>query len=285
MSASGCFSTLLSRGSQTSRDTTVRRALLIGLQYDKRLGQLSGCWNDVRGVAQVLKKEYGYGEVTMMTDEPSNRNSSAWPNRKNVKKAIKQLIKGTKSGDRLYFHYSGHGTQEQKKVSTKKESDGHNEAIVEADKGDLIIDDDLYDWLIDALPEGVRLVAIMDCCNSGTNLDLPFTWRPKNSSSNDIELEGDNVSDARKKWAVEISGCLDDQLSHEVSAQNGKTYGAMTDQWIIFLKWWIQAQSQISYTWQDVVDFIFKGLKVTQIDQIPQLSATTRAPISEFFSL
>lgn len=37
-----------------------------------------------------------------------------------------------------------------------------------------ILDDDLYDRLVKRMREGVTVVVLMDCCHSGTALDLPY---------------------------------------------------------------------------------------------------------------
>lgn len=39
-----------------------------------------------------------------------------------------------------------------------------------------IIDDDLNIMMVRHLPAGVRLTAVMDCCHSGTAMDLPYVY-------------------------------------------------------------------------------------------------------------
>jgi hypothetical protein len=44
---------------------------------------------------------------------------------------------------------------------------------VDYDSAGLIRDDDLYDTLVRPIVQGVTMVSLMDCCHSGTVLDLP----------------------------------------------------------------------------------------------------------------
>jgi hypothetical protein len=37
-----------------------------------------------------------------------------------------------------------------------------------------IVDDDLYKHLVKQMPAGVNVTVLMDCCHSGTALDLPY---------------------------------------------------------------------------------------------------------------
>ena len=40
-----------------------------------------------------------------------------------------------------------------------------------------ITDDELFKILVKDLPEGCKLTAVMDCCHSGTGLDLPYDYQ------------------------------------------------------------------------------------------------------------
>lgn len=46
-----------------------------------------------------------------------------------------------------------------------------------------IRDDDLFDHLVCAMPQGSTLVSVMDCCHSGTVLDLPYKYRADGTGS------------------------------------------------------------------------------------------------------
>jgi len=41
-----------------------------------------------------------------------------------------------------------------------------------------IIDDEIHQRLVLGLPAGVKLTAVMDCCHSGTGMDLPYVHNP-----------------------------------------------------------------------------------------------------------
>ena len=76
------------------------------------------------------------------------------------------------------YSYSGHGTKI-RDDDRNEEEDGYDEALVPLDyqsKG-MVRDDDLYEILIADLADGVHMVSLMDCCHSGTILDLPYIFK------------------------------------------------------------------------------------------------------------
>ncbi|KAK0488402.1 caspase domain-containing protein [Armillaria luteobubalina] len=72
--------------------------------------------------------------------------------------------------DRFFFYYSGHSTQQQNESGT--EEDGQDECLV-TKSGSCIRDNDLRRYLVDPLPAGCQLTAVLDTCHSGSLLDLP----------------------------------------------------------------------------------------------------------------
>lgn len=58
------------------------------------------------------------------------------------------------------------------------EEDGYDETLVPLDyeEAGQIRDDDLFKILVHPMPEGVTVTCVMDCCHSGTVLDLPYKY-------------------------------------------------------------------------------------------------------------
>ncbi|MGH9838619.1 MAG: caspase family protein [Blastocatellia bacterium] len=86
-----------------------------------------------------------------------------------IARAIEQwLIAGTKAGDRVFFYYSGHGSN--LPDTDNEESDGWDETIVPYDVGPggagQIRDDQFARWVAELA--GRRIVMIFDSCHSGT---------------------------------------------------------------------------------------------------------------------
>lgn len=88
------------------------------------------------------------------------------------------------------MHYSGHGTK-LRDDDRNEEADGYDEALVPLDfqQVGMLRDDDLFDILIKDLPDGVHMVSLMDCCHSGTILDLPYIFKPDGSTNNEMVLD------------------------------------------------------------------------------------------------
>jgi hypothetical protein len=61
---------------------------------------------------------------------------------------------------------------------TGDEEDGYDETLIPVDfqKQGQIRDDDLLRILVRPMKEGVTMTCLMDCCHSGTVLDLPYRF-------------------------------------------------------------------------------------------------------------
>ncbi|KAI0947656.1 hypothetical protein AcW1_009360 [Taiwanofungus camphoratus] len=160
-----------------------KKALLIGINYcdatgynveasSKSMESLRGPRQDALDFAAFLIDKFGYdsADVTVMVED--HENPDLVPSHINVRRALRYFhksITAAKTGDRFVFLYAGHSAQVECKEHT--EEDGLDEVLVTTDL-EHIKDNELRQYLVDDLPAGAYLTAILDSCHSGTLLDL-----------------------------------------------------------------------------------------------------------------
>jgi len=232
-----------------------KAALLIGSNYPNTNYQLSGCINDINFLKDKLSNTYGYNKFNIITDIANVK-----PTRDNILSNFKIFLSSSKSGDFLFFGFSGHGSQI--RDTNGDETDGMDETIVGCDLQN-VKDDELKQIITDNLKPNVTLFCVFDSCHSGTVLDLKYQYLDSlnyNSfSENDINLETNgNV--------IMISGCMDSQTSDDTNIL-GVSRGAML--WS-FLDT-INKNSSTSYV--DLLTNMRETLKKSGYSQIPQLSS------------
>ena len=181
----------------------------------------------------------------------------------NILKGINWLTKGTKSGDVLYVHYSGHGGTI-RATADRGESDGIDSTWIPVDylRAGVILDNDLRKLLAESIPPGVTIWVTSDSCHSGTVLDLRYGFSDtsfrsvtKEYSDIDDEIWGVRMRDGKeveistkgiftassvkedryyaltRGIAYLLSGCKDTQTSADTFEDN-LSQGALT--WALF---------------------------------------------------
>jgi metacaspase-1 len=140
------------------------KALLVGINKYKLPGSdLQGCVNDVTNMRSILLTYFGFTvkQIRVVTDERATK--------ANIMKRLEWLVKGAKAGDRLVFHYSGHGSQIRDREGDELK-DKLDEILCPHDMdwdGTYIVDDDLG-RIFSKIPKGVNLEVFLDSCHSGT---------------------------------------------------------------------------------------------------------------------
>ncbi|KAJ6552055.1 peptidase C14, caspase domain-containing protein [Mycena vulgaris] len=159
-----------------------KKALLIGIGYAGTKSQevLDLPHDDVSNLKQFLIESYGYSpqNVTLMLDKPGELQ----PTLQNIRKQAASLVAGAAPGDHFFFYYGGHSVQVPE-LSTEEhtEIDGLDEVIVPSDgrttsdkltRESCLVDNELHRLLVNPLPEGSTLMAVLDTCHSASLLDL-----------------------------------------------------------------------------------------------------------------
>ena len=151
-----------------------KRAVMIGINYVGQNGQLSGCHNDVKNMIVYLKTQHGFEDrnMTVLMDDGYHRE----PTYRNIMDAYRSIVRMSQAGDTVFLHYSGHGGRV--RDTNGDEDDGYDETLIPVDfeRAGQIVDDDLCRELVKAMPRGVLVTSLMDCCHSGTVLDLPYRF-------------------------------------------------------------------------------------------------------------
>jgi hypothetical protein len=127
-----------------------------------------------------------------------------------------------------------------------------------------ISDDILKSTIVKNLKPNVTLIALVDCCYSGSVLDLRYQYM--DSLNNDKYIENMNELETSGN-VIMISGCTDMQTSADAYINN-IDQGAMT--WS-FLKSLNDAANNI--TWRQLIVNMRKNLKDKNFIQIPQISS------------
>jgi metacaspase-1 len=200
---------------------------LIGINYiGHAQGQLRGCINDVKNMYNFITIGAGFNpaNIRVLTDDQTDPTKQ--PTKHNIEEGMKWLVEGAQPGDSMFFHYSGHGSQQ--KDLTFLEDDGMNETICPMDypTAGQIIDDKIHAWMAKPLPAGARLTAIFDSCHSGTVMDLPYIYKAKEGAYKGAHrADGDTFMNRHKKMGFKggITGMLMSHVGGEVAHVVKKT--------------------------------------------------------------
>lgn len=152
-----------------------KRAVLIGINYVGQNGELAGCHNDVLNMKEYLMDVHEFEEdnIHVLLDDGVHED----PTSENILSAYRRIVAESVDGDCVYCHYSGHGGKV--RDDNGDEADGYDETLVPLDfqSAGQIRDDDLLKTLVIPMRKGVFVTSVMDCCHSGTVLDLPYTFK------------------------------------------------------------------------------------------------------------
>mmetsp|Transcript_9066 Transcript_9066/g.20195 ORF Transcript_9066/g.20195 Transcript_9066/m.20195 type:complete len:699 (-) Transcript_9066:2-2098(-) len=247
-----------------------QRALCVGVNYFGTRAELRGCLNDVRKIQALLTQQYGWPNhcVRTLTDDDPR----AMPTRRNILEGLHWLVEDVQPGDALFFHFSGHGAQQEDPHGY--EEDGMNETILPVDfqRSGMLSDDEIGDVIVKHLPEGARLTVLLDCCHSGTGLDLPFlhTSRGWKEETNPYFSRAD---------VVLISGCEDDDCSADASDRYGAPAGAMTSALTDVLS------NAHELPFSSLMQELHRTLRAKRFTQKPQLTSSQRFGMDRIFNL
>jgi hypothetical protein len=183
-----------------------RRAILIGINYVGQNGELRACHNDCNNVKDFLIDVHGFREDEMLILMDDGKHQE--PTKANIENAFVLLTKYSQPNDVCFVSFSGHGGNTED--LNGDEDDGWDETLIPVDfrENGQIVDDDILKMLVKPMKKGVHCTVLMDCCHSGTVLDLPYKLAAgQTKSKREVGFDTEIVREAvrpRKKTMEEI---------------------------------------------------------------------------------
>jgi len=281
-----------------------RKALLVGLNhYPNPANNLKGCVNDVLQTSKMLQEAYGFDDASGIRVLSDERATTAA-----IVDRLKWLVGGSRAGDVLVFHYSGHGSQVRDRHGDELD-DGLDEIICpyDLDWDDPFTDDDLHAVLEEATP-GANLTVILDCCHAGTGIrahlheHLPVRIKSLvpppdivHRTAPAIEDRGENRrltmcgprreltlrrfgTKAAERGAILIAGCRANQTSADAWIA-GDYHGAFT-----YFLWKAAADAGLGIPYSELVRRTRQGLRKAGYDQVPQLEGPAASLAQPMFA-
>ena len=153
----------------------VKRSLLIGCNYSNIHGaELKASHDDVRSMKDYIVNVHGFPEsrdfMTVLLDDGEH----VAPTHHNITEAFKALSEQSQPGDAVFVQFSGHGGR-------VLDEESYDEVLVPSDfqTSGLIRDTLIFKTLLAPMRFGVTVTILLDCCDNGMVLELPYSWSTK----------------------------------------------------------------------------------------------------------
>jgi hypothetical protein len=115
--------------------------------------------------------------MTVLLDDDDHKH----PTFLNITEALKALSEESQPGDAVFVQFSGHGGRI---LDDRRNSDdqSYDEVIVPSDYSvsGLIRDTLIFKTLLAPMRYGVTVTIMIDCCDNGMVMDLPYSWTARN---------------------------------------------------------------------------------------------------------
>lgn len=226
--------------------------LLVGIDAYTGVEPLNGCVNDIDRIQRLLVDKLGVPRDRILRLAAPRSDGQheidvpeELPTLANLRAALDQLAsEDVERGDRVFIHYSGHGTQ-----ATLVDANGRahqREALLPTDHRRGLDRRYLFDWELNARLARIAqrtdaITVILDCCcSAGATRDAldPSSARvryvrsiePVSLPSEQLPAEGLGARGIAGKVQVcqVIAACLDDERARESDASGGRVHGELT---------------------------------------------------------
>lgn len=277
------------KATKTAKRATMR-ALCVGINdYPFEGNDLNGCVNDAHAWARVLTERFDFAgdDIKIITDRQATK--------RNMMRALKDLLAGAQTGDTLVFANSSHGSY----VAERGGDEARYDEVLcpyDIDAND-IRDDELREMIAE-LKTGVRLTVILDNCFSGTatraavtdilpGLRVPDRRRvrflspalrglPVLANPWKAKPKGKIQYPQSKMKEILLSGCSDKEYSYDAYF-NDVPHGALTYYALEAMR---RARYKLSYA-----DLHARLVKlITDYPQNPQLEGSSQNKRRQIFS-
>ena len=168
----------LEKKKKKDKKRVIKRAILIGINYIGSINELTECVDGMQNLANLLivNNYFKSNEIILMND--NSEEAPFLPTKQNIINQFESLIQLAEENSacnvQVFIAYSGHGSYL------------YNNNINESKKGiicpvdyehqNYITGEDFNDNFIFRLPKNVKLLALMDACFTGTELDLRYNY-------------------------------------------------------------------------------------------------------------
>ena len=145
------------------------------------------CCNFFLSTQDYIVNVHGFSEDTdsmiiLLDDE-----NYAPPTFSNIVDAFRILSEESQPGDAVFVQFSGHGGRVLD-AATDSEVESYDEVIVPCDyeQTGLIRDTLIFKTLLAPMRYGVTLTILIDCCDTGMLMELPYAWNAKSDKKGNV---------------------------------------------------------------------------------------------------